>query len=310
MMNDGMELAVSVIIATRNRKAELMCCLDSLLRQSIDTFELIIVDSSDDSLNNILWEKIKNNNKKVQFRYIRSSKVGLTFQKNLGIKHSHGDILIFLDDDTVLEKDYLQKHMETYENDSLGEIMGCSGVILGDKPYNCLVQVFRKVFLMTRPDIESRVLPSGFTTICTFDFLSSSIKEVEVCGGGNTSYRREVFRHFLFDEQFEGYGFMEDKDFSYRVSRQYKLVVNPEICLYHHRSSPSGGALRQRIIMCVFYHWRFVWKNMPHLPHIWISFLWSEIGTVLYDLISEGIKPSLYRMVGLWHLLTQQKLKV
>ncbi|MCK4326135.1 glycosyltransferase family 2 protein, partial [bacterium] len=128
-MSDG-QFTTSVIIATRNRKAELMCCLDSLLSQSVKTFELIVVDSSDDPSENTLREKIKNSDKRIQFTYICSTKVGLTFQRNLGIKKSHGDILIFLDDDTVLEKDYLQKHMETYENDSLGEIMGCSGVIL------------------------------------------------------------------------------------------------------------------------------------------------------------------------------------
>ncbi|MCK4437273.1 glycosyltransferase family 2 protein [bacterium] len=308
-MSDG-QFTTSVIIATRNRKAELMCCLDSLLSQSVKTFELIVVDSSDDPSENTLREKIKNSDKRIQFTYICSTKVGLTFQRNLGIKKSHGDILIFLDDDTVLEKDYLQKHMETYENDSLGEIMGCSGVILGDKPYSSLGQLFRKIFLMTRPDVGSRILLSGFSTICAFDFLLSTIKEVEVCCGCNVSYRKEVFQRFLFDEQFKGYGFMEDKDFSCRVSRKFKLVVNPEIRLYHRASSLGRDDLRKRIIMCVFYHWRFVWKNMPHLPHIWISFLWSEIGTFLYDLITEGIKPCVYRMEGLCHLLTRQELKV
>ena len=69
--------------------------------------------------------------------------------------------------------------------------------------------------------LKNKFIPESETQI------PQDIKEVELCSGGNTSYLREVFEEFFFDEEFDGYAPMEDIDFSYRVSRKYKLIVDP-----------------------------------------------------------------------------------
>ena len=68
--------------------------------------------------------------------------------------------------------------------------------------------------------------------------------EVAWLSGCNMSYRKELFDEFSFDERFEGNGWGDDRDFSYRVSRRYRLVATPDARLVH-KEVPAGriGAL-------------------------------------------------------------------
>jgi len=51
---------------------------------------------------------------------------------------------------------------------------------------------------------------------------------VKVLPGGCTAYLKEVFSRYLFDENLTEYAYMEDMDFSYRVSKKYRLLYQPE----------------------------------------------------------------------------------
>jgi len=86
---------------------------------------------------------------------------------------------------------------------------------------------------------EGRVLASGFCTeLGDGGRDPTTIVEVDFLPGGICSYRRRVFDEFLFTERYRALGFGEDKDFSYRVSRKYRLLVTPHAKL-HHLNSPE-----------------------------------------------------------------------
>jgi len=46
-------------------------------------------------------------------------------------------------------------------------------------------------------------------------------------------WRKEVFQEFKFDEWFSGYALFEDIDFSYSVSKKYKIVIVADAQLEH-----------------------------------------------------------------------------
>jgi hypothetical protein len=52
-------------------------------------------------------------------------------------------------------------------------------------------------------------------------------------------WRRPVIEKFGFEEYFEGYSYLEDLDFSYGVSRHFRLAVAADAGFFHHHS-PSG----------------------------------------------------------------------
>jgi GT2 family glycosyltransferase len=56
---------------------------------------------------------------------------------------------------------------------------------------------------------------------------------------GASVWRREVARANRFDEWFDGYSYLEDLDFSYRVGKSHKLAVVAG-ARYHHLQAPGG----------------------------------------------------------------------
>jgi GT2 family glycosyltransferase len=64
-------------------------------------------------------------------------------------------------------------------------------------------------------------------------------------GSGASIWRRTIFASESFDEWFEGYSYLEDLDFSFRVGKRYKLAVVGGAD-YEHRpaSEGRGGGFR------------------------------------------------------------------
>ena len=96
---------VSVIIPTYNRKDMLRDTLHTLARQTYPTdfFEVIVVDDgSTDGTPEIAEEAFP-----FTLRYFRQSNQGATAARNLAARQSRADILVFLDDDILVEPDYL-----------------------------------------------------------------------------------------------------------------------------------------------------------------------------------------------------------
>jgi glycosyltransferase involved in cell wall biosynthesis len=103
---------MSLIMATLGRSDEIIILLESLLLQSYKNFELIIIDQNDDDR----VEKIYNQyNGKLDLRYYRCAKKGLSLGRNAGLKYLTGDITAFPDDDCEYETDTLEKAAEFFE---------------------------------------------------------------------------------------------------------------------------------------------------------------------------------------------------
>jgi glycosyltransferase involved in cell wall biosynthesis len=106
---------ISVIIPTYNRAQVLSRAVESVLGQSYNNLELIVVDdgSSDNTA-----EAIKEIEDK-RIKYIKSSEnKGVAAARNAGIKESHGDYIAFLDSDDQWLPDKLKLSLEVFKNNS------------------------------------------------------------------------------------------------------------------------------------------------------------------------------------------------
>jgi glycosyltransferase involved in cell wall biosynthesis len=104
----GETYKISVIIPTYNRKHTLPRALDSVLAQSFQPFEIIVIDdgSTDGTAN---W--FSNNYPSIQS--ISQSNQGVSAARNAGIKQSRGDWIAFLDSDDEWLPTKLAKQVET-----------------------------------------------------------------------------------------------------------------------------------------------------------------------------------------------------
>lgn len=95
----------SIIVPTYNRENYISKCIDSVLNQTYDNFELIIVDDgSTDNTENII--KKYNDNR---LKYFKNDNHGIAYSRNYGIDKASGDYLFFLDSDDYIERNLLEE---------------------------------------------------------------------------------------------------------------------------------------------------------------------------------------------------------
>ena len=98
---------ISVIIPIYNCERLLSRCLDSILTQSYNDFEVLLVnDGSTDGTANVCKEYVEKTEGK--FRYIEKVNGGVSSARNIGINNANGEYICFVDADDYVHQDYLK----------------------------------------------------------------------------------------------------------------------------------------------------------------------------------------------------------
>ena len=104
----------TVIIPFFNVERFIHIPIDSLKRQTFVDFDVLLVnDGSEDNSKEIALKAIANDHR---FKVIDQTNQGLSNSRNLGIKESHSEYILFLDSDDALEPDCLYKLNQYIEN--------------------------------------------------------------------------------------------------------------------------------------------------------------------------------------------------
>lgn len=107
---------LSVIIVTElSRLDYLRQCLDSLIKQiSRYKFEVLIVSNTDRGFNSTLWRK-----QGLQLRLILAHDNNYCVKRNIGARAAKGDIIAFIDDDTVTAQNWVNAIMDGFKSNWL-----------------------------------------------------------------------------------------------------------------------------------------------------------------------------------------------
>ncbi|SEC11302.1 glycosyltransferase family 2 protein [Paenibacillus sp. GP183] len=103
----------SLIMCTANRVNEVRRFFEFISKQTYNNFEIVLVDQNkDDRLQGITEEY----GKLINLIYIKSDQVGLSKNRNIGLKYKTGDIIAFPDDDCVYPRHTLERVHEAFVN--------------------------------------------------------------------------------------------------------------------------------------------------------------------------------------------------
>ena len=105
-----MNIKISIIVTARNYSKYLRECLESCLNQSIKPFEVIYSDDYSED-NSIEIAKSINNIKVITAKKWN----GVVKARNIGVDNSKGNVLVHVDGDDILPYDYLEKHLEVFD---------------------------------------------------------------------------------------------------------------------------------------------------------------------------------------------------
>lgn len=113
---------ISIVICTYNRNPLLEKCIESVINQNFsDDYEILIIDNHPSEIAYSVFEKFSFNNK---LRYFSEKKVGLSYARNRGIIESKGDIIVFIDDDAIADKEWLKNLIEVHRTTNAAIVGG------------------------------------------------------------------------------------------------------------------------------------------------------------------------------------------
>lgn len=203
----SMKVFTSVIIPTRNREKIINKCVECIINQTYPLYEVIVVDDgSEDNTKESLARFSKYDN----FRYIQvPERKGPAYCRNLGVKESKGEIIIFIDSDIFVLPDFIEGHIETHKSHpegivAIGPVIAISELD-GDLPKKGSILDFSNAYFAS----------------------------------GNASLPRDIYLKVRgFDEVFNVYGW-EDVDFGLKLKGLgIKSIRVPNAVGYHYQPLP------------------------------------------------------------------------
>lgn len=288
---------VSIVVPTRDRPEELVDLLLTIFNQSQMPFEVVIVDDSPAGSGKQIVDSLALTFKPYNFKlkYINGSGAGLTTARNLGIKYSEGDAILFLDDDTLLDRNTLRA-LATFLRDNSFAIGVQPKIVqatenlrnngLAEKFENALYKVsmlsYHEKNKLTVRRSGASIFPNDLIKVVSAERMS-----------GCCCYRREVFTGFSFDTNLKRWGFMEDLDFSYRVYRKNpnSLYAIPNAKVTHKKSTTARLPLEIDIHMATTYWFYVFFKDIFQNSILnLLAFQWALIGNLIANMSGLAIK--------------------
>lgn len=269
-----MAMLITAVIPTRNRPDDLGKAVASVRAQLRPPDEFIIVDQSPGDESRILVEALMSGEERIRLVYVHDPRIaGLVEAKRFAADRAAGDIVCFLEDDVILEPDYIRQIEQGFADRP--DMMGCCGIVTNPPPqpvgYEFLFHLFhRGIFKDARVGLYGR-----------FDGLGHDMIASDVLSGGLSAWRREVFPAVPFDVA-NGFFMLEDMEFSTRAARHFgpRLYINPNARLEHHWSPANREVLapRQRRKLTEFIAY---YKKRRDLPGATMALLWLLPGLLL-----------------------------
>jgi len=111
-------LPVSVVVCTRDRPHALRRCLRALTKLEHPNYEVVVVDNA--SLGTETAEIVA----ATPFRYVREDRPGLDWARNRGIAESRNQIIAYVDDDAVVDPNWLAAIAVAFDDQSVAVVTG------------------------------------------------------------------------------------------------------------------------------------------------------------------------------------------
>lgn len=226
---------ITIAMITRNMAGSLRECLVRLSQQTIQDFEIVLVDDrSHDGTRDVIEQ-----HGDPRVRYFRNDKkLGYGGTRNLTLEKARGHYIFFTDADCVPKKDWLEKGVAAYQRTNC---LGVVGKTLPLRESTC------------RSDRKVVNLDGRFMTC-------------------NMSFRRDIFEKLGgFDPAFDAG--QEDVEFGLRAKQHGTIIFEQEMIIYHEIKPYTlrrlfTDANRYKTQVMIFKRYRYDEYHKSHSPKI------------------------------------------
>lgn len=210
---------ISIVIASKNRPEMLAACVKSL-QAGFDKNLEIILCIQDGKSRPVLTKQYFTKN---QLSSVDIGFSGKAQALNLGLQKARGNIILFTDDDCLVDKKWISQAIRAFQKNP--EISAIFGKTL---PYH-------------RDISAKKICPSCFNPGDEIYIITKPVKHWEKIGfGNNMAFRRQVFDEISGFKPWLGPGSIgsnaEDAEVAIRcLIKGYKLMYNPDMIVYHNK---------------------------------------------------------------------------
>lgn len=261
-------MKISVLITTYLRSEYLKNCIKSIFDQSRPPEEIIVVYRSNDNETQDILDKIKKNvSQNLRFLTAQVNEPGVIAANNIGMKKITGDILVFIDDDAVAERDWLSKIERYYLSDSKVGAVGGRDMI--HKSDGTIVEGYTNI-------VGKLTWYGKFSG--GHHLQTQRVKKVDVLKGCNMSFRYTLIESEC-DVNFIGDACNYETDLCFQIKRKgYKIIFDSTIMVHHFvapRYLPGGRDMlsHERLYYSHHNHGYVLLKNLTFFQKI-IFFLY------------------------------------
>lgn len=276
-----MNVDISVIIPTRNRKESLMDTINSICSGEYIPNEIVIVDQSDEEHREIMSELEKVNQTTITYCYLE--KPSLTVARNIGICKAKYNLIICSDDDILVENDTIKNVYNILSNEK--DIALIAGI--NTRGYDLKSNNIQSMigYGFGRKNLKKKC---GHVTKAIFGSYPKSIEnriETEWAMGYFFALKKDILLEsgVLWDEKLVSYAYPEDLDFSYRFhrfisSKGMKMILDPKVKVEHCSSQEWRVTSNQKTLMYIINREYLSYKLYPNDISSRFITRWSNIG--------------------------------
>jgi GT2 family glycosyltransferase len=246
-------IAVSAVVATKDRPACLARALASLKADAVLPAEIIVVDASDDGATKAATLDFSERVAPLGCRMIwqRAERAGAAAQRNQGVTLSTQPAIWFFDDDVVFEPDCLSRLWIALQSDTA--LGGVNAMIVNQRylpPGVISRAMFRLMAGRPHQSYAGRVLGPVINMLPEDRDDLPDMVLVEWMNTGCAMYRREALPTPPFPDHFTGYSLMEDVALSMTVAKRWKLANVRRARIFHDsQPAPHKAELAARVKM-------------------------------------------------------------
>lgn len=226
------KIQLSIIIVNYKVEKEIITCVSSIFKFAPKVpFEIIVVDNDS---KNMLEDLLRNIS---QVRYVRSgNNIGFGAGNNLGVTHSKGDFLFFLNPDTLIKKDSIDILFNFIKNNPkagmvaplLFDPSGQAYPHQGSDKYDFVNAIVTSSFV-------NKLFPNNPVSSKFFhrNWDKKTIEEFDVVPGTAFVISKDLFKKVgVFDEKI--FLYFEEYDLAKRIKNLgYKNYIIPESKIIH-----------------------------------------------------------------------------
>lgn len=216
---------VSVIIPVYNTSKYLESCIKSVLCQSYENFELIMIDdgSKDNSYETMeAYAKLD-----ARIHIYKQKNQGVSITRNKGLKYSQGEYITFIDSDDTIEYDFLERLVEPLSKKQFDLVL--SGIV-DVKDSNSVI----KRVLLAEKEWD---LNDGHVCL---PFLSQELMTSPVA----KLYKKSIIDNYNLSFNLS-LSFAEDREFNFRYIGCIKNAYTINFAGYFYRRDVQGSLTKK-----------------------------------------------------------------